>query len=98
MADDIEVVRKDVFPLPVLIYGRPEGDDTTMVRARLKQLEVPFVEVNVEEDETARRYVENLNHGSMSTPTIIFGDQEFIIVEPTYDELNQALRRAGYEA
>jgi protein-disulfide isomerase len=41
--------------------------------------------------------VERLNRGFRSTPTIVFGDEAFYIVEPTVEQLDEALRRAGYE-
>ena len=97
MTDDIEVIGNEVFPLPVMVYGRPEGDGTAIVRERLKELQISFVEIDIDEDEGAARYVQHINHGALTTPTIVFGDEDFIIVEPTTNELIQALRRAGYQ-
>lgn len=94
----VERVTNEVFPLPVLIYGRPTCEDTALVRWRLNRLQVPFVEIDVDKDPDAARYVERVNHGNRTTPTIVFGDEDFIIVEPTLEELNHSLRRAGYEA
>jgi glutaredoxin len=94
--DNYEIVGKDVYPLPVLIYGRSDCEDTQEVRDRLKEFQISFVEIDIDEDESGRRYVERVNHGERITPTLVFGNQDFIIVEPTRLELDQALRRAGY--
>lgn len=84
-------------PLELLIYGRPTCEDTAAVRERLAELDIGYREINVDEDEEAARFVESLNRGFCSTPTMIFGDHEFHVIEPTPDELDRALARAGYE-
>jgi mycoredoxin len=84
-------------PLPILIYGRPDCEDTAPVRDYLSVLGISFSEINVDEDEEAGRFVESVNNGYRSSPTIVFGDNAFIIVEPTRAELDAALRQAGYE-
>jgi mycoredoxin len=85
------------MPQPILIYGRPDCEDTAPVRDYLNVLGIPFNEINVDEDEQAGRFVESVNNGYRSSPTIVFGDGVFIIVEPTRAELDDALLRAGYE-
>ena len=97
MAEENDTIGREVYPLPILIYGRPTCEDTAMVRERLKELEVSYVEIDVDEDDSAARYVERINHGQRTTPTLVFGKESFIVVEPSRAELNQALRRAGYE-
>ena len=84
-------------PLPIVMYASPTCEDSELARDRLHALGIPFTEINVDEDEEAARYVERVNNGFRSTPTIIFGDEAFILVEPTVEELDRALRRAGYQ-
>ena len=84
-------------PLPIVMYARPTCEDSELARRRLRELGIPFVEINVDEDEAAARYVERVNRGFRSTPTIVFGEEAFIVVEPSLEELDAALRRAGYE-
>ena len=84
------------LPLPIIMYASPTCEDSDLARARLRALQIPFREINVDEDERAARYVERINNGFRSTPTIVFGDEVFIVVEPTVEELDAALRRAGY--
>ena len=97
MVDEIEIIGNEVVPLPVLVYGSSTSESTALVRNHLNELSIPFVEINIDEDEAAARYVEYINHGVKVTPTIVFGDEDFIIVEPERNELHQALKRAGYE-
>lgn len=84
-------------PLPIRMYASPWCEDSELARNRLRELGIPFAEVNVEEDPDAAAYVERLNQGFRSTPTIVFGDEALIVVEPTVEELDEALRRAGYD-
>jgi mycoredoxin len=83
-------------PLPIRMYARPDCEDSELARERLRALGIPFIEINIDEDEEAARYVERLNRGFRSTPTIVFGDEAFYIVEPTVEQLDEALRQAGY--
>lgn len=83
-------------PLPIVMYAGPTCEDSELARDRLHELGVPFTEINVDENEEAARYVEQLNNGFRSTPTIVFGDETFVVVEPGVDELDEALRQAGY--
>ncbi|MCZ7574815.1 MAG: NTP transferase domain-containing protein [Ardenticatenaceae bacterium] len=83
--------------LPILIYGRPTCEDTAAVREQLAEWGIAYREVDVDADEEAGRFVESLNGGFRSTPTMIFGDHQFHLSEPALDELKAALRRAGYE-
>ncbi len=96
MSDTNDTIGREVYPLPILIYGRPNCDDTAPIREKLKEMNIPFVEIDVDSDADAARYVETINHGKRVTPTIVFGDEAFIIVEPVMGELIQALRRARY--
>ena len=84
-------------PLPIVMYARPTCEDSELARDRLNELGISFMEINVDTDEEAARYVERVNNGFRSTPTIVFGDEALIVVEPTVEELDEALRRAGYE-
>lgn len=84
--------------LPIVMYARPTCEDSELARDRLRELRIPFTEINVDEDTAAARFVERVNNGFRSTPTIVFGEEVLIVVEPTVAELDEALRRAGYQA
>jgi mycoredoxin len=87
----------DGQPLPILMYATPICRDARRARNRLQELNIPFTEINIKEDESAARYVEQVNNGFRSVPTIVFGDEDFILVEPSVEELDAGLRRAGYQ-
>lgn len=85
-------------PLPIVMYASPTCEDSDLARQRLQELAIPFLEIDIDADASAARYVEGVNRGFRSTPTIVFGESGFIVVEPTMEELERALRRAGYAA
>ena len=91
-----EVINKKVEPLPVLVYGRSDCEDTALLRHWLQEYRISFVEINVEQDEQAAEYVRAVNNGELVTPTIVFGERAFLLVKPDRKTLNDALRRAGY--
>lgn len=86
------------MPLPLILYGATDCDDTERVRHRLHRLAIPFQEVNIDEDDEAERFVMFVNRGYRSTPTLVFGGGKFkiVVTEPTDQELDQVLIRAGH--
>jgi glutaredoxin len=91
------VISKEVYPLPVILFGRSTRDGTVRLRQFFENLNISFVEIDVDADPDAARYVDDISHGERKTPTIIFGRQDQILVTPTRDEVSQSLRIAGYE-
>lgn len=88
----------DSVPLPLTLYGATDCDDTACTRERLRQLGIPFREVNIDHDPDAERFVIFINGGYRSTPTLVFGEgkHKTILTEPTNAELNETLAQAGY--
>lgn len=86
------------MPLPLIIYGALDCDDTERTRRCLGELGIPYQAVSLEQDDEAERFVRFINRGNRSTPTLVFGEGKFkiIITEPTEQELNQVLKFAGY--
>lgn len=86
------------MPLPLTLYGATDCDDTERACARLRELGVPFRSVNIDHDPEAERFVIFINRGYRSTPTLVFGEGKFkiIVTEPTDQELDQVLIRAGH--
>lgn len=86
------------MPLPLTLYGATDCDDTEHTRDRLRELGIPFREVNICHDSEAEQFVRFINHGYRSTPTLVFGANKFkiIVTEPTDEELYQVLTQAGY--
>lgn len=86
------------MPLPLVLYGAHDCDDTERTRHRLQAWGIPFREVNIDEDAEAERFVIFINRGYRSTPTLVFGEGKYKIVltEPDDIELEQVLAQAGF--
>lgn len=85
-------------PLPLILYGGDDCDDTERVVGRLREWAVPYRMVIIEDDPAAERFVVFINNGYRSTPTLVFGDGPYKIVltEPSDDDLARVLREAGH--
>ncbi len=84
-------------PRPITIFGRPTCEDTAIVRDRLERFHIPFTELDVDADEDAGRRCEALNDGNRSTPTILFGDADGALTEPSLDGLDARLTDEGWQ-
>lgn len=86
------------MPLPLVLYGASDCDDTERTRRRLNELGIPLREVNIDRDDEAERFVIFINGGYRSTPTLVFGKGKFkiIVTEPTDQDLDHILVQAGY--
>lgn len=99
MAKTNESVATDatsIRPLPVVVLGTSWCEDTALVRSRLLALGVPFVEHDVEADADAGRRIRELNGGAQVTPTVVFGDAEQVVAEPSLERLGELLTGAGW--
>jgi len=72
----------------IKVYGTLWCGDTQRARRFLESEGVEYEWVDISTDIEAARYVEQVNDGQRSVPTIVFPDGE-ILVEPSL----QALRR-----
>jgi len=92
-------VRSVKVAKPFLVYGRPDCDDTQRARALLDERGVTYEYININEDSEAEQFVVLYNSGNRSTPTIVMGpdDNRMILVEPSNEELSDALDAIGYE-
>ncbi len=96
MEESNDTVGREVFPLPVLLYSRPDCPQAESSRSYLEGLGVSFVELDVEADPEAALFARQYNQGDPCTPTIVFGNREIILVAPEREELDAALKQAGY--
>lgn len=72
----------------ITIYIRPWCGGVMRVKRWLDQREIPYAEVDITKDPEAARYVEELNGGYQSVPTILMGGAH-IATEPSTSELEQ---------
>jgi len=84
---------------PFVVYGRPDCEDTVRAREFLDYRGVTYEYVNINEDPEAERFVILYNSGSRITPTIVMGPENdrMVLVEPSDQELSDALDMLGYE-
>ena len=78
----------------ITVYGADWCEDTQETRQHLDALGVAYHYINVEQDPQAQAWVKQQNHGKQKTPTVDFGGKK-ILVEPSNDELDEALRGRG---
>lgn len=53
----------------IVMYTRPDCEDSDAAREFLKSRGISFEEINIDEDEAARSRVMNANDGKQRTPT-----------------------------
>jgi glutaredoxin-like protein len=74
----------------IIMYGTTWCYDTRRARTILEQNNIAYVWVDIDTDMEGRKYVESVNRGYRSVPTIVFPDGS-ILVEPSNMELNRKL-------
>lgn len=82
--------------LPIWLYGSHTCEDTAITRDRLSALGIRFIERDKEDDASVAALLEKHNAGMQRTPTLVIGDDEIIIAEPTMEQLEDSLIQAGY--
>jgi mycoredoxin len=74
----------------ITIYTRPWCGGTLRVKRWLDQRNIPYSEIDISHDVEAARYVEELNGGYQSVPTVLF-DGVHVATEPSTEELERLL-------
>lgn len=74
----------------IIIYGTAWCGDTRRARQYFEQNHIAYQWVDIDQDHTARAYVEEVNNGYRSVPTILFPDGS-LLVEPTTTQLAKKL-------
>lgn len=70
----------------IVVYGTDWCPDCWRAKKVLDEHKIDYSWVDIEQDLEARAYVERVNNGKRSVPTIVFGDGS-ILVEPSNAEL-----------
>lgn len=86
------------MPETITMYGALDCEDTQRTRDRLQALDIPFREIDIDQDPDAACFVTIINNGSRSTPTLVIGDgqRKLVVTEPENATLDQILSEAGY--
>lgn len=66
------VTEADVATETLVMYTTTWCGDCAVTKRALAKLEVPFLEVNIEEDPAAADYVMQVNGGRRSVPTLVY--------------------------
>jgi thioredoxin reductase (NADPH) len=74
----------------ITVYGAPWCPDCKRSKQFLAEHRVAFNWVDIDQDQTGLRYVEQVQNGGRTIPTIVFGKGDFLL-EPTDEELAQKL-------
>jgi mycoredoxin len=77
----------------IKIYGTSWCPQTLRAKQCLTRNEVPFDWCDIEDDKQGREFVEKVNRGNRSVPTIVFPDGT-ILVEPSDSELEKKLQKS----
>lgn len=77
----------------IRIYGTRWCPDTVRATQCLSKRNIPFVWCDIEQDKDGCAFVEKVNGGNRSVPTIVFPDGS-ILVEPSNAELEKKLGSA----
>ena len=78
----------------IVVYARERWcPDVERTRKRLTELQLPWIEYDIEADASAAATVEALT-GRRRVPTVVIGDE--ILVEPSDHELDACLAAVGY--
>ncbi len=80
----------------ITIYGSHTCEDTALVRDRLLTFKIPFTEHDKEDSPRVRELLDRYGRGSPRTPTIVIGDNDEVLIEPSLPQLEDALVAAGY--
>jgi thioredoxin reductase (NADPH) len=87
----------------IVLYSTAWCPDCRRTKQFLGEQRIPYVNVDIEHDAEAMAFVEQVNNGMRSTPTIVFPDGS-ILVEPSNAQLAEKLgiqtraRRSFYDA
>jgi mycoredoxin len=74
----------------ITLYGTTWCGTTRRARLLLDKYNIPYQWVDIDLDEEAAKFVEKVNHGNRSVPTIIWKDGS-TSVEPSNEELARKL-------
>ena len=70
----------------ITVYGTDWCGDCRRAVNYLKQNQIPFTWINIDNNQAAELYVLKINQGYRSVPTILFSDGS-VLVEPSNEQL-----------
>ena len=73
-------------PSQIVLYSVDWCPDCRRAKFFFERRKVPYLEINVDNDQQAEAFVKQVNNGMRSVPTIVFPDGS-MMVEPSIDDL-----------
>jgi mycoredoxin len=70
----------------IVIYGTTWCGDCRRTRAFFDRNQITYKFIDIDREPQARAYVEKVNHGNRSVPTIVFPNGD-LLVEPSTSQL-----------
>lgn len=77
-------------PSQLVVYGNSWCYESRRARKILDQYNIPYTFIDIDSDMNGRSFVEKVNNGNRSVPTIVFPDGS-IMVEPAVEEFKAKL-------
>ena len=74
----------------ILVYGTTWCGDSRRARRTLDENQIEYTWIDIDTDMEGRKYVESVNRGYRSVPTILFPDGS-LLVEPSLSALKTKL-------
>ena len=74
----------------ITIYGTSWCGGSRRARLLFDQNNIPYTWIDIDLDDQAAKYVESVNRGFRSVPTIVWPDGS-ILVEPSEDQIEKKL-------
>lgn len=81
-----------ISPKTIVTYSKSWCPDCRRARKLIIDSKLPFIDIDIANDNKAKEFVRQINHGNESVPTIIFPDGN-ILVEPQNSTLSEELNK-----
>lgn len=81
-------------PTQIVLYGTSWCGDCRRARQIFAQMNVPYLDIDIDADQQAAAFVKQLNRGNRSVPTIVFPDGS-TLTEPDNVSLSKKLNEYG---
>lgn len=78
------------MPTEIILYGTTWCGESRRAKRLMDDHQIPYQWVDIDSDMEGRKYVESVNRGFRSVPTILFPDGS-LLVEPATSELKKKL-------
>ncbi len=79
-------------PTQIVLYGVSWCGDCRRARQILAQMNVPYLDIDIDADKQAEAFVKQVNRGNRSVPTIVFPDGS-TLTEPDNVSLTNKLNQ-----